>query len=84
MKLFTPSLILLSLVPAIAAASSGTLTFRGALVEPTCQSEVLDAVALPPGRVAVRLFDCRLTPTARRSRRRRARRPSTSPSPRNH
>jgi hypothetical protein len=63
MKLFTPSLILLSLVPALAAASGGTLTFRGALVEPTCQSEVLDAAALPPGRVAVRLYDCRLTPT---------------------
>lgn len=64
MKLFARSLFLLSLVPALAGASSGTIHFRGALVAPTCQAEVLDtAAALPRGRVTVRLYDCRIPPT---------------------
>ena len=61
MKLLTHSLVLLSFVPALAGASSGTIHFRGALVEPTCQAEVLDTVP-GPGHVALRLFDCNAKP----------------------
>lgn len=62
MRLPASSLLLLSLAPMLAGASTGTLHFRGALVEPTCQAEVLDGASLTGGRVAVRLFDCRATP----------------------
>lgn len=60
MKIMALCIVTTCLLPAAASASSGTLVFQGALVEPTCQTEVLDAQPRP-GQLAVRLYDCQVS-----------------------
>lgn len=69
MKLLVPCTLLAALaaLPLTGSASSGTLHFRGALVEATCQAAVTQpaATALMPTRpdvVALHVHDCRIAP----------------------
>lgn len=57
--LLLASLLWIALSPAAAGAHGGTLHFRGALVETTCETEVMDAQPLA-GHLAVRLHACLL------------------------
>lgn len=58
MKLLIPLMLLAGAAQAAQPSSTGTIRFVGALVEPTCRTELVE----PPSherKAAVRLHDCR-------------------------
>lgn len=61
MKVNGLCILMSCLIPAAAGASSGTLVFHGAIVEPTCQAEALERQP-QPRELTVRLLACRASP----------------------